>query len=40
MPGGGGLGNAKGRDPKKVENALLNGYIRELKAKEDFRYAS
>ena len=40
MPGGGGLGNAKGRDPKKVENDLLNGLISESKAKEDYGYSS
>ena len=40
MPGGGGLGNAKGRDHKKVEYDLLNGLISESKAKEDYGYSS
>ena len=40
MPGGGGLGNAKYRDPKKVENDLLNGFISESKAKEDYGFSS
>ena len=40
MPGGGGLGRAKDRDPKKVENDLLNELVSDTKAKEEYGFSS
>jgi N-methylhydantoinase B len=36
-PGGGGLGNARARDPKRVLNDVRNGYVTQHKAREVYR---